>query len=113
MTVAAGDFDFISSLVHEGSAIVLERGKEYLIESRLLPVAKEAGRSTIAELVQELRRLPRHPLRHRVVEAMTTNETSFFRDGRPFEALSDHILPELIEARRSQRTLNIWCAASS
>ena len=113
MTITAADFDFISSVVRAESAIVLEPGKEYLVESRLLPVAKESGHPGVAELVQHLRRSPTGPLRGQVIEAMTTNETSFFRDVHPFEAMTTTVLPELIGARRSERTLNIWCAASS
>ena len=92
---------------------VLERGKEYLVESRLLPVAKELGHPTIGDLVKHLRGSPMGPLRGQVIEAMTTNETSFFRDVHPFQALSDTVLPELMRARATERSLNIWCAASS
>lgn len=112
-TMSAADFDFISSVVRKDSAIVLERGKEYLVESRLLPLAREAGSVTISALVQELRRSPGSPLRSQVIEAMTTNETSFFRDAHPFTALADTVLPELMEARKAQRSLNIWCGAAS
>jgi chemotaxis protein methyltransferase CheR len=113
MTIAATDFAYISSLVRDRSAIVLETGKEYLIEARLLPLAKERGAGTVAGLVHELRRSPAGPLRDLVVEAMTTNETSFFRDAHPFTALSEQILPDLVRAHSGDRSLNIWCAASS
>ena len=113
MTIATVDFDFISTLVRERSAIVLEQGKEYLIEARLLPLARERGTGSVAELVRELRRSPSSALRDLVVEAMTTNETSFFRDVHPFHALSDHILPDLLRARSGDRALNIWSAACS
>jgi chemotaxis protein methyltransferase CheR len=113
MSIAATDFDYISTMVRDRSAIVLERGKEYLIEARLLPLARTRGTQTVAGLVQELRRAPFGPLRDLVVEAMTTNETSFFRDSHPFTALSEHILPDLIRARSGERLLNIWCAACS
>ncbi|MDQ1536057.1 MAG: chemotaxis protein methyltransferase CheR [Actinomycetota bacterium] len=113
MTIAATDFEYISTMVRDRSAIVLEHGKEYLIEARLLPLARTRGTETIAALVQELRRSPFGPLRDLVVEAMTTNETSFFRDSHPFTALSDHILPDLVRARSGERHLNIWCAACS
>ncbi len=113
MTIATVDFDFISTLVRERSAIVLEQGKEYLIEARLLPLARERGTGSVAELVRELRRSPSSALRDLVVEAMTTNETSFFRDVHPFNALSDHILPDLLRARSGDRALNIWSAACS
>lgn len=113
MTIAATDFDYISTMVRDRSAIVLERGKEYLIEARLLPLARERGTGTVAGLVHELRRAPSGPLRDLVVEAMTTNETSFFRDVHPFTALSEHVLPELVRARGGDHRLNIWCAACS
>lgn len=113
MTITAADFDFISSVVRAESAIVLEPGKEYLVESRLLPIARESGHPGVAELVQHLRRSPMGPLRGQVIEAMTTNETSFFRDVHPFQAMSDTVLPELMRARHNERALNIWCAASS
>jgi chemotaxis protein methyltransferase CheR len=113
MTITATDFDYISAMVRDRSAIVLEAGKEYLIEARLLPLAKQRGTGTVAGLVHELRRSPAGALRDLVVEAMTTNETSFFRDAHPFTALSDHVLPDLVRARSGERSLNIWCAASS
>jgi chemotaxis protein methyltransferase CheR len=113
MTIAASDFDYISTIVRDHSAIVLEHGKEYLIEARLLPLARESGIGTVAALVHELRRAPAGPLRDLVVQAMTTNETSFFRDVHPFAAMSESMLPELVRARSSERALNIWCAASS
>ena len=113
MSITQADFDFISSVVRAESAIVLERGKEYLVESRLLPVAKELGHPTIGDLVKQLRGSPMGPLRGQVIEAMTTNETSFFRDVHPFQALSDTVLPELMRARATERSLNIWCAAAS
>ncbi len=113
MTITATDFDYISSMVRDRSAIVLERGKEYLIEARLQPLARANGAGTVAGLVHELRRAPSGPLRDLVVEAMTTNETSFFRDAHPFTALADHLLPDLVRARSGTRALNIWCAACS
>jgi chemotaxis protein methyltransferase CheR len=113
MAMTSADFTYIADLVRRGSAIVLEPGKEYLVESRLLPVAREAGTDTIAGLVQQLRREPDDGLRDQVVEAMTTNETSFFRDVHPFTALADTVLPELVEARHGHRRIDVWCAAAS
>ena len=113
MTIAATDFDYISTMVRDRSAIVLERGKEYLLEARLLPLARTRNVGTVAELIRQLRGAPNGPLRDLVVEAMTTNETSFFRDAHPFTALSEQILPDLVRARGSERAMNIWCAACS
>jgi chemotaxis protein methyltransferase CheR len=113
MAITSADFTYIADLVRRGSAIVLEPGKEYLVESRLLPVAREAGTDTIAGLVQQLRREPGDGLRDQVVEAMTTNETSFFRDVHPFTALADTVLPEVVETRRAHRRIDFWCEAAS
>lgn len=113
MSITAADFDYVSTMVRQSSAIVLAPGKEYLVVSRLLPLARTAGVCDVGELVAALRRQPSGPLRAQVVEAMTTNETSFFRDAHPFTALATTVLPELIKARAATRTLNIWCGASS
>ncbi|MBK7876651.1 MAG: protein-glutamate O-methyltransferase CheR [Planctomycetes bacterium] len=113
MPITAPDFAFLQTFVRERSAIVLDPGKEYLAESRLGPVARSAGLPGIGELVARLRVDPRGDLTDKVIEAMTTNETSFFRDVHPFEALRTHILPDLIKARSNERALNLWCAASS
>lgn len=107
------DFDFVRKFIYEHSAISLAQDKTYLVESRLAPLARQFGLGTLAALISHLRAEPRGEVHDRVVEAMTTNETSFFRDVHPFETLRDHVLPALIEARKSQRTLNIWSAASS
>jgi chemotaxis protein methyltransferase CheR len=107
------DFAYIVKLVHDRSAIVLETGKEYLVESRLLPIAQNEGCASVADLVARLRSLSANGLRQKVIEAMTTNETSFFRDLYPFEALKKTVLPELIARRGGERTLKLWCAASS
>jgi chemotaxis protein methyltransferase CheR len=110
--VSTSDFDYIAQLVRDRSAIVLEPGKEYLVHSRLLPVARQAGLEDISALVAKLRRGDL-ALTTQVVEAMTTNETSFFRDVHPFETLRNDIIPELLEKRALTRTLRIWSAAAS
>lgn len=113
MPLEPSDFDFISNLVLKSSAIVLEPEKGYLVESRLLPLARREGLATIAELVSRLRCGPVNGLHHKVVEAMTTNETSFFRDVNPFEALRKIVLPEVLQRRAAERRLHIWCGACS
>lgn len=113
MSMAVSDFHYISKLVRDHAAIVIEPGKEYLIESRLLPLVRERGHGSIADLVADLQRAPHAPLRDEVVEAMTTNETSFFRDSAPFQALAEQVLPELIRERAAERSLSIWSAACS
>lgn len=113
MPLSKSDFNYIRELVLERSAIVLEDGKEYLVESRIGQVIKAEGYETISDLVETLRRNSNNGLQSKVIEALTTNETSFFRDIYPFETLKDAILPQLLNSRRKERKLNIWCAASS
>ncbi len=113
MAVAEHDLDFLSSIVAERTGNVISPHQAYLVESRLAPVAKEAGLSDIHALVQELQRTRNSPVHDRVAEAMTINETSFFRDPGLFDAITARVIPELIDARKSQRTLRIWCAACS
>jgi chemotaxis protein methyltransferase CheR len=113
MTISAADFGYVRDLVRQRAAIVIEVGKEYLVESRLSGVAREEGFGSLELLVAELKSSPSNGLHRKVVDAMTTNETTFFRDVHPFEALRQHILPELIAARAAQRRLSIWCAGCS
>lgn len=111
-TVSAADFAFVASLVRQRCALVIEPGKEYLVQSRLTPLAQRYGLASIHSLIDKLRGSD-HRLMTEVVEAMVTTETSFFRDIHPFETLKKTIFPELIRARSAQRQLNIWFAASS
>ena len=113
MTMTASEFDYIRRLVLEQSAIVLEDDKRYLVESRLLPLARREGFDSIGSLVVRLLANKFDGLHRKVVEAMTTNETSFFRDFHPFEALRKSILPELILKRVPSKELNVWSAACS
>jgi chemotaxis protein methyltransferase CheR len=115
MASSAVSMDFVRGIVRRRSAIVLDAGKDYLIEARLEPVARAAGFASIDLLVSNILAHPSESieLTTRVVEAMTTNETSFFRDIHPFEALRTRVLPDLVERRKATRTLNIWSAASS
>jgi chemotaxis protein methyltransferase CheR len=113
VTILPVEFEFLRKIVECDSAIVLDETKNYLIESRLVPIAKEAGLNGISELVNKLKIGGDKELRRQVIEAMTTNETSFFRDGEPFEVLQEEILPELIEKRKAKKELRIWCAAAS
>lgn len=107
------EFDYVCRLVRDRSAIVLEAGKEYLVESRLLPVARSLQLGSVGELIGRLRAGPENGLLTRVVEAMVTTETSFFRDLHPFETLRTTVLPELIRRRQAERRLDVWCAACS
>jgi chemotaxis protein methyltransferase CheR len=113
MTITASEFDYIRRLVLDQSAIVLEEDKQYLAESRLLPLARREGFDSIASMVAWLGAKKFDGLQRKVVEAMTTNETSFFRDFHPFEALRKSILPELMLKRDSSKELNFWSAACS
>lgn len=112
-TVAAADFELIRKLVYERAGIVIEPRQEYLVETRLRVVARKRGFEQIARLFDLLRRGGDPTVAAEITEALTTNETSFFRDAEPFEALKGNVLPELLRARASRRTLRIWSAASS
>ncbi len=107
------DFAFVSRLVRDRSAIVLDAGKEYLVETRLAPLARQHRFDSVGELIAKLRAPGSSDLRARVIEAMVTTETSFFRDVAPFESLRTSVLPELIQARADTRALRVWSAACS
>jgi chemotaxis protein methyltransferase CheR len=113
MAIASADSEFIRAMVRQRSGIVLGEDKAYLLESRLTPLAKAIGIADLAALVARLRGEPSGQLSRQVVEAMTTNETFFFRDVFPFECLKKLVLPELLAKRSAERRLDIWCAASS
>lgn len=95
------------------ASIVLESGREYLVESRLMSLARSEAMPSLEALVDKARSGRDSRLLRSVVEAMTTNETSFFRDPNFFAALKDFVLPDLIKKRASEKKLSIWCAASS
>ncbi len=109
----SADFDYIRNFVRDQAAIVLEPGKEYLVESRMQTLARKENLGSLDALFNELRSDPRNGLHRKVVDAMTTNETSFFRDLHPFEALRKTILPELMARRAQERQLHFWCGAAS
>jgi len=113
MAITRPDFDFIRDLVRVKAGIVLDPGKEYLVESRLVPLARKEGFPSLTDLVAGLRNRSTNGLHYRVVEAMTTNETTFFRDHQPFELLRTKVLPEVVSRRSAGRNISIWCAASS
>jgi chemotaxis protein methyltransferase CheR len=106
------DYDFLRKLLKERSGLDLSADKQYLVESRLMPLARKAGLAGIPELVQKMKG-GADPLTVDVVEAMTTNETFFFRDKIPFDHLRDTILPMLLASRAARKTLRIWSAACS
>jgi chemotaxis protein methyltransferase CheR len=106
------DYEFLRKLLKERSGLDLSPDKQYLVESRLVPLARKANLSGITELVQKMK-AGSEVLTSDVVEAMTTNETFFFRDKVPFDHLRDTMMPALLQARASRRSLRIWCAAAS
>ena len=107
-----GDYEFLRKFLKERSGLDLSADKQYLVESRLVPLARKAGLSGIPDLAQRIRGGDGR-LATEVVEAMTTNETFFFRDKIPFDHLRETILPGLIQARAARKSLRIWSAASS
>lgn len=105
-------FPFFRDYIFAKSAIVLSDEKRYLVETRLAPVVQQANLRCLGDLMRALMRGD-HQLETAVVDAMTTNETSWFRDNSPFEALRAHVLPERITANGARRALSIWSAACS
>src|SRR5438552_802137 len=101
------DFDFIRKLLQDRSAVVLEAGKQYLVESRLGPLVRQLNAGSISNLVDQLRSQPNYALQSQVVDALVTTETSFFRDHHPFEAMRKAVLPDLIQRRAAERSLSI------
>lgn len=106
------DFDFVSRLIKSKSGLVLSEDKTYLLESRLMPIARKRGLKDLGELIGTLRGGDRN-LVEEVVDAMTTNESFFFRDTKPFDQFRHVVLPHMIKERASKRHLRIWCAAAS
>jgi chemotaxis protein methyltransferase CheR len=113
MPLSPADSTFLRGLVRARSGIVLGEDKGYLLESRLMPLAKLAGLPGLEEMTVRLRAEPSGQLARKVVEAMTTNETFFFRDIHPFECLRKIVLPDLVAKRNAERRLDLWCAATS
>jgi chemotaxis protein methyltransferase CheR len=113
MAIGHSAFAFVSDLVRRESAIVLEPGKEYLVESRLLPLARQAGLPGVAQFVARLQAGGSAADRQAVVEALTTNETSWFRDKEPFDALVGAVVPDLLQRNAARRRITVWSAACS
>jgi chemotaxis protein methyltransferase CheR len=110
--VTPSDYEYLRKLLKERSGLDLSADKQYLVESRLMPLARKAGLAGIPELVQKMK-AGAAAQTSEVVEAMTTNETFFFRDKIPFDHLKEAILPALIQTHAARRSIRIWCAASS
>lgn len=107
------DFQLFSTLVRDRSGLVLTEDKVYLLESRLVPLARQRGLNTLEDLANELRRSNDEKLKEDITDAMTTNETFFFRDNKPFDIFKENILPHLLATRTNTKTLRIWNAACS
>jgi len=107
------DFDWLRKLLKDRSGLVLAAEKQYLAESRLLPLARQNGMTTLAELIGKLREPQAVKLASDVVDAMTTNETFFFRDKIPFEHFRDTVMPALVAARAREKRIRVWCSAAA
>jgi chemotaxis protein methyltransferase CheR len=112
LPVTPTDYEYLRKLLRDHSGLDLSADKQYLIESRLLPLSRKSGLSGISELVQRMKGGSASIITQ-VVEAMTTNETFFFRDKTPFDHFRDSITPEILRARASRKSIRIWCAAGS
>ena len=106
------DYEYLRKLLRDQSGLDLSADKQYLLESRLLPLARKADLPSLGDLVQKMKG-GSNALIAQVVEAMTTNETFFFRDKIPFDHFRNTIMPEMLNARAARRSLRIWCAAGS
>ncbi|MCJ2006971.1 CheR family methyltransferase [Methylobacterium sp. J-092] len=107
------EFDFLRAYLKQRSGLALTPEKRYLVESRLTPVCRRFGLATLRDLVGTLKISRDSSIEKAVVEAMTTNETFFFRDRTPFDLFRDVLLPQAMARRAGQRRLRIWCAAAS
>lgn len=113
MSLGVVEFDYLRTLVKNHTAIILDPGKEYLAETRLAPLVTEQGCSSVQDLLLALRRQSFNGLHRKVLDAMTNNETWFFRDANCFAALTGLVIPRMMERRARERKLDIWSAACS
>jgi chemotaxis protein methyltransferase CheR len=111
--VSPVDYEYLRNLLRQRSGLVLSADKQYLLENRLLPITRKIGAAGLSELVQHLKTSHDEPLFVEIVEAMTTNESFFFRDKLPFDHFRDLVIPQLLAAREGERRIRIWCAAAS
>lgn len=107
------DFELLSGILKERSGLVLSEDKVYLLESRLTPIARKKGMETLDDLINEIRLRRKEDLLEEITDAMTTNESFFFRDNTPFDLFKEDVLPILIGDRANTKRLRIWCAAAS
>ena len=111
--ISEESYAFLQQHVYRESGIVIESGKHYLLEARLMPIVRRESLRTLNDLCALLKATENQPLKREVVEAMTTNETLFFRDTAPFEALKQVIVPEFVKDRQQSQRLSFWSAAAS
>lgn len=107
------DFQFLAAEIKKRSGLTLSEDKSYLLETRLLPVARQHGFEDVSELTVKLRESRNEKVLQEVTEAMTTNESSFFRDKKPFDQLRDVVVPRLLENCGGKKSFRIWSAACS
>ena len=112
-TIRTENYEFLKNYIHRESGILLDNNKQYLLEARLLPIVQESHLASLDALCAALRSNGEPQFRKKIVEAMTTHETLFFRDIAPFDALKNEVLPALIEQRKVTRKLSFWSAAAS
>jgi chemotaxis protein methyltransferase CheR len=115
MSIKLGDFDLFRDLLYKESGLVVTPDKTYLLESRLLPVAKKWNFASLEAVAVALRALPDRKLIDDIVDAMTTNETSFFRDQKPFQMFEQVVFPAVMASNRvkTSKKIRIWSAAAS
>ena len=113
MTITPADFDFMADLLKKQSGLIITKDKVYLLESRLLPLARRQGLPGLNELIALVRGGKDPAIGKAVNEAMTTNESFFFRDVKPFQLFETETLPHLIKTRAAQKSFRIWSAAAS
>jgi chemotaxis protein methyltransferase CheR len=114
MSITPEEYKYICQLIHQRSGIELQDDRQYLVENRLEPIAKKLGFTTLSEMISKTRNARvDDPTSRAIVDAMTTNESLFFRDGYPFELLKNKIIPELMKARQATKKIRIWSAACS
>jgi chemotaxis protein methyltransferase CheR len=113
MALRPADFDYVVALVRREAAIVLEPGKEFLAEQRLARLIRDLNYPSTDALCDAMRKTPIGDLHRRVVDAMTTNETMWFRDQAPFDAMRTSVIPDLLARRSPSHTFVVWSAACS
>ncbi|MBT4905860.1 MAG: protein-glutamate O-methyltransferase CheR [Rhodospirillaceae bacterium] len=111
--MSVGDFEYFCDLIKDRSGIVLSPEKAYLVDNRLAPIARQYEHADVPELLRAIRTSRDEKLLREVTDALTTNESFFFRDKKPFDAFREVMLPHILETRASRRRLRIWCAACS